>query len=276
MDANSHLDIVNASIVPAGGYGGAINRQIEFGMRANLNSAGSTNNATNLWRSRNNRPTISRKYKNLFPYGSFSRVTGVPGSDITPNGGSSYELISGDGIYGNKCLKMILPGGSKITALSDQFNGITQKYVVSTFAVKSINPGSSSLRVSYYNAGANGTLVLNDNEWHTYCGISDVGGTSSGYEFQNDSTSTFNFLLSKLQAVAFNTYQEAADYVKSDFYALPAGDPISWYDSAIPTAGIYAKGDVIYNTAPAIGGNLGWICTEAGSPGTWRPFGTIN
>lgn len=197
VDANSHLDIVNASIVPAGGYGGAINRQIEFGMRANLNSAGSTNNATNLWRSRNNRPTISRKYKNLFPYGSFSRVTGVPGSDITPNGGSSYELISGDGIYGNKCLKMILPGGSKITALSDQFNGITQKYVVSTFAVKSINPGSSSLRVSYYNAGANGTLVLNDNEWHTYCGISDVGGTSSGYEFQNDSTSTFNFLLSK-------------------------------------------------------------------------------
>ena len=78
-----------------------------------------------------------------------------------------------------------------------------------------------------------------------------------------------------MQCVDFDTYQEATEYVKSDFYALPIIDPISWHDSAIPTAGTYAKGDVIYNTAPTAGGYMGWTCTVAGTPGTWRPFGAI-
>jgi hypothetical protein len=47
------------------------------------------------------------------------------------------------------------------------------------------------------------------------------------------------------------------------------------YDSAAPGSGTWAVGDIVYNTAPAAAGNLGWVCTTGGTPGTWKTFGTI-
>lgn len=46
--------------------------------------------------------------------------------------------------------------------------------------------------------------------------------------------------------------------------------------SAAPVAGTWAVGDIVYNTAPAAGGNIGWVCTSAGTPGTWKEFGLIS
>lgn len=46
--------------------------------------------------------------------------------------------------------------------------------------------------------------------------------------------------------------------------------------SAIPTTGTYAVGSIIYNTAPASAGYIGWVCTVAGTPGTWKTFGLIS
>lgn len=34
-------------------------------------------------------------------------------------------------------------------------------------------------------------------------------------------------------------------------------------------------GDIVYNSSPAAGGHVGWICTTAGTPGTWNTFGAI-
>jgi hypothetical protein len=34
-------------------------------------------------------------------------------------------------------------------------------------------------------------------------------------------------------------------------------------------------GDILYNTNPAPGGFIGWVCVEAGSVGTWKGFGAI-
>lgn len=47
------------------------------------------------------------------------------------------------------------------------------------------------------------------------------------------------------------------------------------YGSAAPAAGTYLAGDVVYNTAPAASGYVGWVCTVAGTPGTWKGFGVI-
>ncbi len=46
--------------------------------------------------------------------------------------------------------------------------------------------------------------------------------------------------------------------------------------SAAPTTGEYAQGDVVYNIAPASAGYIGWVCTVAGTPGTWNTFGLIS
>ena len=47
------------------------------------------------------------------------------------------------------------------------------------------------------------------------------------------------------------------------------------YASGIPTTGTWKRGTIIYNTNPSIGNPIGWVCTEAGTPGVWRKFGTI-
>jgi hypothetical protein len=42
-----------------------------------------------------------------------------------------------------------------------------------------------------------------------------------------------------------------------------------------PTYGVFAAGDMCWNTAPTRGGFVGWICIVGGAPGEWAPFGAI-
>jgi len=46
--------------------------------------------------------------------------------------------------------------------------------------------------------------------------------------------------------------------------------------TAVPTTGTWNRGDQIRNTAPSPGGFIGWVCTTAGTPGTWKTFGAIS
>jgi len=46
--------------------------------------------------------------------------------------------------------------------------------------------------------------------------------------------------------------------------------------TAAPVSGTYEVGDIVYNSAPASGGYIGWVCTVAGTPGTWNTFGLIS
>lgn len=42
-----------------------------------------------------------------------------------------------------------------------------------------------------------------------------------------------------------------------------------------PTTGTWEVGDIVWNSAPAASGFIGWVCTTAGTPGTWKTFGAI-
>jgi len=46
--------------------------------------------------------------------------------------------------------------------------------------------------------------------------------------------------------------------------------------AAIPSSGTADVGDIAYITTPVAGGNVGWICVTAGTPGTWKEFGIIS
>lgn len=48
------------------------------------------------------------------------------------------------------------------------------------------------------------------------------------------------------------------------------------FRNTIPNVGSCNVGDIAWNTAPAHNGYAGWLCTAAGSPGTWSQFGLIN
>lgn len=42
-----------------------------------------------------------------------------------------------------------------------------------------------------------------------------------------------------------------------------------------PTSGTYTKGSIVWNSSPDPGEYAGWVCTTAGTPGTWHGFGLI-
>lgn len=77
-------------------------------------------------------------------------------------------------------------------------------------------------------------------------------------------------------------------YATAEFSVISAGFTTAIYErgnswnyresylAAAPTTGTWSRGDVAWNTAPAAAGNMGWVCTTAGTPGTWKTFGAIS
>lgn len=49
----------------------------------------------------------------------------------------------------------------------------------------------------------------------------------------------------------------------------------STHQAAAPSTGTWRVGDIVYNNAPASAGYVGFVCTVAGTPGTWKSFGLI-
>lgn len=53
------------------------------------------------------------------------------------------------------------------------------------------------------------------------------------------------------------------------------GDKLHWQSTAVPTVGAWDVGDQSNNSAPAIGQPKSWMCTVAGTPGTWVSTGNL-
>jgi hypothetical protein len=45
------------------------------------------------------------------------------------------------------------------------------------------------------------------------------------------------------------------------------------WSTAAPTAGTWAVGDIVFNSSPSLGRPRSWVCTKAGTPGTWTAAG---
>ena len=54
-----------------------------------------------------------------------------------------------------------------------------------------------------------------------------------------------------------------------------ADPPNAMRASAAPTIGYWRQGSLVWNSAPASGQPLGWVCTASGAPGTWVAFATL-
>jgi hypothetical protein len=63
--------------------------------------------------------------------------------------------------------------------------------------------------------------------------------------------------------------------VNGDIYVQKIGGKVETYGTAAPSTGTWAVGDRVWNTAPAAGGTPGWVCTTAGTPGTWKALANL-
>lgn len=59
------------------------------------------------------------------------------------------------------------------------------------------------------------------------------------------------------------------------YIAQRFGDKIYFQSNSIPTIGTWAVGDRVFQLTPVVGQPKGWVCTVAGSPGTWVSEGNL-
>ena len=65
-------------------------------------------------------------------------------------------------------------------------------------------------------------------------------------------------------------------WTQDNVYATPSSTASQDTGTAAPTTGTWVRGWIRWNTTPVAGGNAFWICTVAGTPGTWKEGGLIN
>ncbi|MCO4780775.1 MAG: hypothetical protein KC646_00520 [Candidatus Cloacimonetes bacterium] len=77
-------------------------------------------------------------------------------------------------------------------------------------------------------------------------------------------------------SLAFGTVgsRNTAKYVSMELG--PQGGNTLTYGDQAPLSGTWKKADIMYNKLPIPGSYVGWVCTEAGTPGVWKGFGLIS
>jgi len=111
--------------------------------------------------------------------------------------------------------------------------------------------------------------------------------STENVEFRNGNiaanTVNYSFPLALLTTVKswnmtsdnFGLFVNASGKVGAIFFTDEKGRKTT-YGAAAPIVGAWAVGDICYNTAPASAGFVGWVCTVAGTSGTWKTFGLIS
>lgn len=59
------------------------------------------------------------------------------------------------------------------------------------------------------------------------------------------------------------------------YIAQRFGDKIYFQAASVPTVGTWAVGDRVFQLTPVVGQPKGWVCTVAGTPGTWVSEGNL-
>lgn len=88
-------------------------------------------------------------------------------------------------------------------------------------------------------------------------------GTLPGTGIREESTNTSN------NAVSGNQVEATTAYVRSSWvYDI-------WTDTTAPASGTWSQGNVVWNSSASAGGTPGWVCTTAGTPGTWKAMANL-
>ena len=118
--------------------------------------------------------------------------------------------------------------------------------------------------------------------------IDDNGDQRNCVHIYNASTSCSNIHLGR--NFAAGTSQSAVEPQTSSAYSedCPASTGVNFVTkmkhkgkvrdvgTAAPSSGTWNRGDIVWNSSPASGSNIGWVCVSSGAPGTWKSFGIIN
>lgn len=96
---------------------------------------------------------------------------------------------------------------------------------------------------------------------------------------QSAGTLTVGFYIVSLQTInlddaSFRSGQMSVPALEYSGSFDIAGKPVT-FATAAPTTGTWPIGSKVFNSVPSVGAPKGWVCTVAGSPGTWVSEGNL-
>lgn len=92
-------------------------------------------------------------------------------------------------------------------------------------------------------------------------------------EFGNINTKPTQVKINGKLAIGVNTIDSSVDLHVAG--PIKVHNHLQMYADQPPQGGNHNMGDICWNASPRIGGSVGWVCTRAGNPGVWSPFGEI-
>lgn len=146
------------------------------------------------------------------------------------------------------------------------------------------SPGSGLYRPPYVNGVRSDLFLWNPAAYGSGAYVASGAATSNYlYVSFRDEVKKAAFCLPGSGSIADGTA-----YCKKSVKIMALDSPCaSWIEArapfdngeyigtAAPAAGTWARGTRVYNLTPSAAGPEGWICVAAGTPGTWKAFGTI-
>lgn len=177
--------------------------------------------------------------------------------------------------------------GKVVTVSVDLWGTLALVAPPNTVSIKQIfctlRPGAGGSSNVFHQVVADAVIIGTRQRYWFTTTLPDGAGTSWGtdpdFRFAielNDSSSAERdgYLFIARPKIEFG--REATGFDPGAQLRATAGaEPARTFGTAAPTAGTWRLGDIVWHSAPAAAGTIGWVCVTAGTPGTWKTFGAI-
>jgi hypothetical protein len=206
-------------------------------------------------------------------YGSGDKIT-ITGNSIT---GTTYvdSTYQGDGI-------LIVPTAAS-TSNSAEITGNYFKDIDGAGVVLGengivvgnffYNTGRNALSNRRFGVIGNETSVIANNIFQSIGNTDRAISCSSNPPTINSNQILGTYLDCKVFIGSRNSVSTTIKLDQDRIESDGPSDQMTIWDSTTPATGYWLQGDIVYNTAPAAGGTIGWVCVT--TPSTWKTFGSI-
>lgn len=229
------------------------------------------------WLRMNPRSTLSERLSdNILATNAFNNanVYPFPGTSVTVNAPRVK-----DGTSSNSCAELTIAyNNAQINSL---FTPTSSKYLLWIIDIKRIAGPIPKVAIKETSTYAPESLLnISVGEWTTICGFGKVPATTpsrAAFYIKNDDVSQQNITvrIGGICFLQFDSENDAVEALASMQFFIKNIEPVIIFGTTFPNSGSWNIGDRCLNITPGVGSPKSWICTSAGTPGTWVSEGNL-
>ena len=193
----------------------------------------------------------------------------------TTTGATSTYDKTGKGLTKKVTFNTVVGSQSANSVSPYLSNDFSKTYQITTLLIRAVS-GAPLMTIEWNDNSTswshNIALQSNGSDWTRLVFITKNKTTHKLYIYPADTSGPAIYLSELMEYDTNNLDAISAIYSNG----LVAYSKIGSYYGTSPAAGTWEVGDVVYDIAPASSGYIGWTCTVAGTPGTWKTFGLIS